>query len=139
VFEAHGTVPFHVDSTVLHAGKLITFVYIRQQGRAAGEEEGEEGPSAVMLALVHKYRSVNGGVNRGNVCFDIESPRARHKQLFFPHMRLNTTADGGADVELIDSECISSGIWAEQDWDEPTATWFIRHNNTPLTFDDVLR
>jgi len=88
----------------------------------------------VFLALVHRYETVksiqslttNQKLYADN--FNVEDPQlAKHSLVPFSHMKLSKTANGNPKLELIDTETISSAVWTQTDYDNPSYTWFLRY------------
>jgi len=88
----------------------------------------------VFLALIHRYETVksmqslttNQRLTADN--YNVEDPQlAKHRLVPFSHMKLSKMANGNPKLELIDTEAISSAVWTQTDYDNPSYTWFLRY------------
>ena len=88
----------------------------------------------VFLALIHRYAtmksmqslSTNQRLTADN--FNAEDPQlAKNRLVPFSHMKLSKMANGNPKLELIDTEAISSAVWTQTDYDNPSYTWLLRY------------
>ena len=112
------------NKNIYGAGRLVSFVFISIPSHPNVEKREH------IMALVHRFQNV-AALRRNQKKEDIyDAENESLSPCFGSHIPYSYMKLGykgrNPDISLIDSECISSGVWTHEDFDHPGNFWFLR-------------